>query len=666
MTARIRAAAVVTLLLVASLALVATPSPARAATPDLTLVTAATYDVQPARSRVAVTTLITATNHLHDTVTKRFYFQTAYLAVMPGTSGFKITTPGAKPTVSVSARRSTYTLLKLDFGTKLGAGKSVILTLHFDIRDPGGAPGRVVRISPSIVSFTAWAFASADTPGSSVSIRFPAGYNVTIGRGPLSGPATGSTGSLVWTSGTLATPLTFIADVTADRPGDYATRSLSAIVGDVTAQVSLLSWPDDTAWRDRVGDLVVRGLPALGSDIGLAWPIDQPLTVQEALVWNTGGYAGLFDPAADRIQISYTASSGVVLHEAAHAWFNGRLVADRWAAEAFASYYADQAAHVLKIKITSPVLTAALRASAFPLNAWPAIGTASPAAESYGYAASLAFARAVAARAGPVAMRAIWARAAAGIGAYQPASGNEVLGRAPDWRGLLDLFEDTTGHSFTDLWRAWIARPEDLPLLDARASARAAYDKAVADAGSWQLPKSIRDAMRAWQFDAAAQALAGAEAVLDQRRQLEAAAVAAGLSLPTTLETVFEGDRGIPAAAAEASAELGTIQAIQEAAATQPHGTGTPTLLVEIGLLGADPAARIADADAAFAAGHLDTAIDAASQATAAWTSAESTGRARIVSAGLLMLALLLLGRMLVLRRRRPVDRPRREHAWRL
>jgi len=143
MTARIRAAAAVgALLLVASLALVATPSPARAATPDLTLVTAATYDVQPARSRVAVTTLITATNHLHDTVTKRFSFQTAYLAVMPGTSGFKITTPGAKPTVSVSARRSTYTLLKLDFGTKLGAGKSVILTLHFDIRDPGGAPGR--------------------------------------------------------------------------------------------------------------------------------------------------------------------------------------------------------------------------------------------------------------------------------------------------------------------------------------------------------------------------------------------------------------------------------------------------------------------------------------------------------------------------------------------
>ena len=664
MTVRIRsAAAAAALLLVAGLGLLTAPSPARAATPDLTLVSAATYDVVPAGGRIDVTAAVTVTNHLKDTVTRRFFFQTTYLAVLPGTSGFKITAPGLKPTVSVSSHKSTYTLLKLNFGAPLAAGKSEVMTLQFSIKDPGGAPDRVVRVSPSIVSFTAWAFASADTPGSSVTVRFPPGYTVAIGRGPMHGPTTDGEGRDVWESGVLATPLTFIADVTADRPSDYATRTLTALIGDRAAAISLQSWPDDTAWRDRVGGLVVRGLPALGSEIGLPWPIADPLIVQEALVRNTGGYAGLFDLSAKRIQISYIASSVVVLHEAAHAWFNGRLVADRWAAEAFASYYADVAASALKIKVTSPVLTDALKKEAFPLNAWGALGSAPAAGEAYGYAASLAFARAVSARAGDEALRAVWAAAADGIGAYQPSTGGEPLGQVPDWRGLLDLFDATTGTSFDDLWRQWIARPEDMPLLDARAAARAAYDRAVRDAGSWTLPRSIRDEMRAWEFEVATDGLAAAEGVLNQRAQLEAAASGAGLTLPPTLRADFEGPNGLPAASAEASAELTTIAAIQAAVQTEPGSApGTPTILIAIGLLGADPAAEIATARTDFATGQLEDAVQAASDAATAWTAAERTGRTRIVSVGLLALALLLFGRTIRLRGRREVFRVR--HAY--
>jgi len=167
------------------LSLLAGTPVARAATPPLTLLTAATYDVEPSAARVGVTTRIVATNHLHDTKTQRFFFTTAFLAVLPGTSGFKLTAAGAKSSVSVSSKTAGYTLLKLNFGTQLASGKSLVLTLHFDIRDAGGAPDRAVRISPSIVSFTAWAFATAGTPGSSVTVRFPAGYTVVVGRGPL-------------------------------------------------------------------------------------------------------------------------------------------------------------------------------------------------------------------------------------------------------------------------------------------------------------------------------------------------------------------------------------------------------------------------------------------------------------------------------------------------
>ena len=656
MSRRLRAIAVAAavlgpLLLAAPLGL----APARvalAAAPSLTLVSDTTYDVAPDTGRVHVTSVVTATNHLSDTVTKQFSFRTAYLSVLPNTTGFKVTAPGTKPKVGVSARKPTYTLLKLDFGKNLGSGKSIALTLKFDIKDPGGAPDRPVRISPSIVSFTAWAFATPATPGGSVSVRFPAGYTVTVGRGPLSGPTTDVTGAQVWTSGRLASPTSFVADLSADRPGDYDDTALTAAIGGVSASLDLRSWPDDHPWRDRVSGLLVKGLPVLGREIGVPWPIAGDLVVQEALVRNTGGYAGLFDPASRQVLISYTASATVVLHEAAHAWFNGRLVADRWAAEAFASWYASTAAAELQVKVASPALTDALRPAAIPLNAWGPIGSVGADQEAYGYAASYALAQAIADRAGPDALRAVWAHAAVGDGAYQPVTGSEPTGRPPDWRSLLDLLDEATGKDFSDLWRTWVARPEDLPLLDARAAARTAYAKAVADAGAWTLPRSIRDAMRAWQFDVATAQLAAAEAVLAQRADLEAAAAAQGVSLPPTLETVFSGDSGLDAAAAEASAERTTLEAIRQAAAADPsQQAGAPAVLVAVGLIGQDPAGEVATARAEFSQGHLDAAIHAASAAAATWTDAADRGRGRLISLGLAALALLLVGRMLMLHR---------------
>jgi hypothetical protein len=656
---RIHRAAIATAIAIATFAGSALGGGARtalAATPDLTLVTTTTYDVVPEKALVHVTSAITATNHLKDTVTKQYFFQTAYLSVQPGASGFRLTAPGLKPSVAVSARKATYTLLKLNFGKKLGAGRALKLTLAFDEKDTGGAPERSFRVSPSIVAFTAWAFATPSTSGSSVNVRFPAGYTVTVGRGPLHGPTTDPGGRPVWTSGPLASPLSFIADLTADRPGDYAHTSLTATIGGVPASIDLRSWPDDTAWRDRVSGLLTRGLPALASAIGVPWPIDGQLVVQEALVRNTGGYASVFDPSTRTMLVSYAASSGVVLHEAAHAWFNGRLVADRWAAEAFASYYASAAAAQLGIPATDPQLTDAVKGAAFPLNAWGAIGSDTDAAEAYGYAGSFAFAQQVAARAGPDGLRAVWAKAAAGAGAYQPPNGvPEPTAQVPDWRGLLDLFEDTTGKDFTDLWRQWVARPEDAGLLEQRAAARAAYAKAVTDADAWQLPRSIRDALRAWQFDTATAQIADAEAVLAQRPQLEALAADLAVALPPTVKQAFEGAGTLPAAEAEASAEQATLQSIKEAAAANPSdAAGTPPALVAVGMIGTDPAGELASSKTAFTKGDLNAAIAAASAAAADWSSAADRGRGRLISLGLLILALVLLWRMTMLHRWRP------------
>lgn len=618
-------------------AVLSAPAPVRAATPDLTMTTAATYDVLPEEGRVAVTVAVTATNHLKDTATKQYFFTSGYLAVVPGATGLKL----SGGSVSVSSRQATYTLLKLSFAENLAAGGTTQMTLTFDITDPGGAPDRVVRISPSIVTFYVWAFATAETAGSSVTVRVPAAYETSISRGPLSGPEADGSGNNVWTSGRIGSPLEFIADVTAARPGGYIEGSRSALVGDRVAVVNLRSWPDDEDWRVRMTDLFLGGLPVLGEEIGVPWPLDGPLTVQEAIIAG-GGYAGLYDPAAHRIDVAYTALPGVILHEAAHAWFNGQLVADRWTAEAFASYYAELTGAAMGAVVTSPELSDELRAAPIPLNAWGAIGTESATTEAYAYAASLALARLIAERAGPEALREVWQRAAARTGAYQPVGGvPEQLGKAADWRALLDLFEDVTGTPFEDLWREWVTRPEDLPSLDARAAARTVYTEAVAEAGPWLLPRSIRDALRAWQFDVAEGGIEEARGVLRQRTALQREAALAHLILPSTLEAAFEGDGGLAPASAEASTELATIGAIERAESRRP---AEPNVMQQVGLLGApDPALRLADARSAFARGDLDGALTAAAEAEATWVGAEESGRGRLISVALLALSVLLL-----------------------
>ena len=110
----------------------------------------------------------------------------------------------------------------------------------------------------------------------------------------------------------------------------------------------------------------------------------------------------------------------MVLHESAHAWFNGGLLADRWANEAFASYYGLEAAEALEVKATGDELTPELEAARIPLNAWGAVGREDDKTEDYAYAATLALARAIAERAGADGLRAVWADAAARVGAYQP------------------------------------------------------------------------------------------------------------------------------------------------------------------------------------------------------------------------------------------------------
>lgn len=625
---------------------------ALAAGPDLTLVTVATYTVQPDQGRVRVTVDLTAANRRADTRVNRFYFDHAFLAVQPGATGPALAKGPPGASAGVASRTADATILRINFGPRLYGGKTTSLRFTFDLVDVGTATRRLVRVGASLVAFPVWAFASDGTAGSSVSVRFPKGYEVSVDSGSFATRSAAPDGGVTLATGPLASPLVFFAYVSATQPATYRTATLSVDDRGSTIPLTLRAWADDRTWASRVGDLFARALPALSRDIGLAWPHREPVVVQEAVSRSTGGYAGLYDPQAGVIQVAYWASQPVIVHEAAHGWFNGALLADRWAVEGFASLYAQRALGTLKIKAATPVLSDKLKAAAFPLNAWPATPDPAAGSEAYGYAASSVLAGLIAERAGAGALSRVWADARDRIGAYQPppARGGgtpETVAGPPDWRGLLDLLEAETGADFTDLWRAWVARPGDAVLLGQRAAARSAYRDLLAAADGWTLPRSIRDALRAWRFEGATTQMSAARSVLAQRTILEGRASAAGVDLPSSAQDRFEaGDLG--GAVREMQRQLVAVAAIEAAASSRSTGAGDP--LAGIGLAGAHPDRDLAAARAALVADDAGTAVALADGAEEVWTGAHDEGRRRALMAGALLAAIGLLGTSLASR----------------
>jgi len=645
----------------------------RGAGPDLTIVTNASYDVQPDAHRVRVTVDMVLANQLTDTTTKRFYFDHASLSILPGASGVTLSWSGAgTPRAAISKATATDTLVRLDLAQRIYSGRSASYRLVFDLVDKGGAANRSVRVGPSLVTFPVWAYATQATSGSTVRVVFPAGYRVDVGSSDIPPPSTDATGRVILETGSLPQPLTFFAYLVADRPGAYAERTERTTIGGLPVPLTIRAWADDAPWSTRVGGLVGRALPLLSERIGLPWPRDGGLIVHESMSRSTGGYAGLFDPASGQVEVAYDAGDEVVLHESAHAWFNGALLADRWSNEAFASYYGLDVAPALKVKADAAALTPDLEQARIPLNAWGSVGTESAATEDYAYAASLALARAIGERAGPDVLRAVWADAAGRVGAYQPPAGGvgsppalgvgsvapETVDGAPDWRGLLDLLDAHSTTSFDDLWRTWVARDPDLALLDARTAARARYAAVLAAAGDWHLPRAVRDALRAWRFDQATALLDDASTIIDQRSAIAAGAAASGLTLPGTLRMAFESPDGFASATLEATAELDAIGRYDAAVAARPASSD---LVQEVGLWGASPEGDLERARSLFAAGDLTGAAAAARTASTTWLSAADVGRGRLISFAVLaipaLLALVLIAAWVRGRRRRAAVR---------
>ncbi len=309
----------------------------------------------------------------------------------------------------------------------------------------------------------------------------------------------------------MSRPLDFFAYLVGRRPGAYKERDGPRPILGATVEVTVRSWADDAPWAKRVGRqlLMRRACRCSATDRPANGPTTrQPLTVQEAVSRSTGGYAGMLRPGRrqGRDRLLRRRLRGRSTRRPTPG-STASLLADRWANEAFASYYATPIAADVRrtITVADGSLTDELETARIPLNAWGPVGTEDVAQEDYAYAASLTWpgrSPSVPVAQGLTGRLGRRAQTASARTSRWAAAAETVEPDPPDWRGLLDLLEARTDATYDDLWRDLGGPARRTCHCSMRGSPPATDTTRWSTAGrDWHLPLSIRDAMRAWRFE---------------------------------------------------------------------------------------------------------------------------------------------------------------------
>jgi hypothetical protein len=626
----------------------------RAAETGLRIVSQTRYTALPTEKRVHVTVDARATNLTPDPPNGKYYYTDAHFALQPAIRNLTASSGGTTLAARIVSSAREFTEVDIAFGRGLFHNQTIAFRFAFDIVDPGGVPQRDVRIASSLVAFPVWAFGSERTSGSSVTVAIPANYRATVVAGALSDthPPDGTT---ILTAIAIPDPTAFYAYVTAERPGAYATTTVSVALPGSTVTIRIRAWDDDRTWGTRQARLVRQGLPALHDLIGIDYPVRGTLVVEEAAGLRLGDYAGVYNDVTEVIDVRYDADDITTLHETAHTWFNSRLLEGRWIAEAFAEYYAQQSGKQIGATGQVFTLTPQVSDAKIALNAWGNVGEEPPETEDYGYAAAYRLAQLIAERATNSGLQRVWRAATDSEASYQPAHAGENSERGAaatvdGWQRLLDLLEERTAKDYDDLWKEWVVTRGQVATLAERASARSDYRRTITAAGDWELPYQVRYEMGAWQFDEVTALLGDARAVLADRDQIAARAAKLDLKVPDTLEVAFETAETFDAAKKDAQAEEAALVSI--AAASDRLSAGE-TPLEWVGLLLQQPTAQLDAARSAFERGEADSAEREAEEASALRRGATDTGRLRVAVTGGALLALDGAGLALLAFRRR-------------
>ena len=142
------------------------------------------------------------------------------------------------------------------------------MKLGFDLPGKGDGASPQVRVASGLVTLPVWAFASDGARGSSVAVRLPPGWDVSVESGALPRTSAGSDG------GTVSRPVRSPHRSTSSRscppsgPRRYVDKPLTVPVAGQARGSPAPGMGRRSGWANQTGSLVADALPVLRRESG--------------------------------------------------------------------------------------------------------------------------------------------------------------------------------------------------------------------------------------------------------------------------------------------------------------------------------------------------------------------------------------------------------------
>jgi hypothetical protein len=645
------------LMIVAVVALAATPAAARFEDPDLDTSATYTYEILPDEGRVRVTIDLAVAhvkpNQAVDASTYRAFYFDGFAMIVPGGASDLVVVDGAGQTLETTATpEQDASLIEIRFARNLEYRQTMNLTISFALNGALPRSADPARVNPAYAGFPVWL--SANIEQADLAIIAPEGF-VYSGTGDTPFTEVFEVGESVYRLDDVDPELFFTF---ASFTNDEALQERGLTVDGI--ELVLRYWPGDEVWADHTAEALDRGLAVLVERVGQPWPVGGSVTIEESYGPAVHGYAGWYDSRLDAIEVGDTLDDHVVYHELTHTWFHGDEFAERWVYEGLCQLYAAEVVEALDGTRPRPDPVEPPSPDNPPLSAWNEL-TRSPERELWGYNASWEVMEAIGDEIGLDALAGVIDAVVNGRAAYPGDDPEEDetavdLDDLTDWRRLLDLIEnraDVEGTTVSDLFTEWVLVPGEDLLVQRRTPSRQRYAELVEAGDGWAAPDGVRSQMSEWRFDDADALMAAAAEVLETRDELVAIVEPVGVDLPPELEHAYEQSED---SFDEIEAELDQATAAAEALRQAHDDLGGPSSLVEwVGMIGWDQGDELDAAATAFERGQLAAATMEARRAQAVTDGAARRGWIVIGSAaGVLVLVALAVGTLLLRRGRRP------------
>ncbi len=570
------------------------------------------------------------------------YFYNAYsFGVHREAVNIQVLQDGAPADFEVTHDNEGTSRIDLSFNSNLNYQRSTTFSVTYDL--PGGPRSdNPFRVNGALTS--AFLFAWGDPGLSSVTLRLPQGQEpeFTGSQNLLPSPSEGAT----WVQTEIDDSFQWFAFVDARNDGALTIEPLSL----TNHPIVVRAWPGDTEWLSTVKDVLTDGQPMMQEVLGLEWPVDETLTVQESIDPTLSGYGGWFVTADALIEIGEHLDADLILHELSHAWFNGSLFEERWIGEGLAEYYGRKTAELIGEGGGIAGEPLSFHPSRFDLNSWPGVGESDQEEEIWGYETAFYIIQTLAEEIGEESMREVLDTAYNHKNPYLPSltESTELAG----WQRFLDILEEVGGSSkATGLLREWAVAETKGPLLDHRTAIRLRFHNLVAHADTWELPAMIAENLSQWEFEEAEPLIKEAEVVLDLRDSAEDQAGDLGLIRPATAEEAFEAEsESFKQANAAIESELASLELYASASTAS---SADRSWIEELGLIREDPTSELEDAKAAFEAGQFERSDAEAQELIDLIAGAEDTGETTAQALGAIAALMFVAGAVPALLRRR-------------